>query len=70
MFSSPGTFKQSVQTMDGEGKVRHNVDLLPSPLGLYPTRLCKLVRLIHCSGPKMGMAALLCVLLDYDIQSK
>jgi hypothetical protein len=32
-LNSPGSFKQSLQTFSGDGEVRYNGDLLPSPPG-------------------------------------
>jgi NCS1 family nucleobase:cation symporter-1 len=34
-FASPVTFKETMQTTSGDGEVRYNKDLLPSPMGNY-----------------------------------
>jgi NCS1 family nucleobase:cation symporter-1 len=36
-FGSPTTFKDALQTTNGNGKVRYNQDLLPSPPGQFPS---------------------------------
>jgi hypothetical protein len=32
-FASPTTFKETMQNTSGDGEVRYNKDLLPSPIG-------------------------------------
>ena len=39
-FRSPTSFKETFQTTHGDGEVRYNKDLLPSPLGKLRKEQC------------------------------
>jgi len=70
ILSSLEFFKKSLQTTSYDGEVRYNADLLPSPPGKQSPQLTLNRELMQSRGSTLGMAALLLLLSDDDLQSQ